>query len=198
MATRLFLIRHGTTKWNKERRYCGYKDVALSNEGKAQARKLEKSLKDINFDRIYCSDRKRALQTCRIIFNRARITKVKGLREIHFGVLEGLHHKEIMAKYAFAYKKWLKDPFKHNIPRAEPLPIFQRRVQASLKKLALLNPGKNIAVVCHGGVIGVFVSSILRAKNFWGHVPAATSVTVVEYKKGKPRIKQFNDIAHLE
>ncbi|MEI6632124.1 MAG: histidine phosphatase family protein [bacterium] len=197
MVTRLFLIRHGITKWNKERRYCGYKDVALSNEGKAQAWKLEKSLKGINFDRVYCSDRKRALETCRIIFHRARITKVKGLREIHFGVLEGLHHKEIMAKYAFVYKKWLKDPFKHNIPRAEPMNAFKKRVRASIKKIVSLNSGKSVAVICHGGSIGVFISDILKNRNFWRHVPAAASITVVEYKKGKPKLKQFNDIKHL-
>ena len=109
MVTQLVLIRHGITEWNKDARYCGYKDVSLSSQGKAQAERLASALKSFEFHRIYSSDRKRALQTSRIIFNGAKIIKVEALREINFGCLEGLTHEEIMKKYADAYEKWLKE-----------------------------------------------------------------------------------------
>ena len=50
MTTKLIFIRHGITKWNKERRYCGYRDVVLSNQGKEQVVKLRNCLKNISFD----------------------------------------------------------------------------------------------------------------------------------------------------
>ncbi|MDD5729529.1 MAG: histidine phosphatase family protein [Candidatus Omnitrophica bacterium] len=198
MITRIFLIRHGVTSWNRQRRYCGRIDVGLSREGKEQARKLRGQLEKIIFDRIYCSTKKRAQATCGIIFPGRKFTKVLALREINFGALEGLRHDEIMEKYGKVYENWLKDPYKYNIPGAEPISAFKKRINAAVKKIIGLNAGKTVAVVCHGGVIGIFVSSLLKSGDFWKYVPKATSVTVVEYKKNKLSLKKFNDVAHLE
>jgi len=195
--TKLVLIRHGETAWNKERRYCGRKDVGLNDHGRVQVKKLGERLAGSAFDKIYCSDRKRALQTRHIIFGRAAFIKVKGLREIDFGVLEGLRHEEIMEKHPEPYQKWLTDCYKHNIPKAEAMKVFKKRVERTLEKIVRVNPGKTVAVVCHGGVIGVFVGGILKSKKFWRHVPSSASMTIVEYKKGKPKVKKFNDTAHL-
>ena len=188
MTTKLILIRHGQTEWNKEGRYCGYKDVGLSRRGKAQILKLRKYLKNINFDRIYCSDRKRALQSRAILFGKNAFTRVKSLREINFGALEGLKHDEIMKRYPEVYKEWLNDPYKGRIPRAEPMQVFEKRVRRAINKMLLLNRGKTIAVVCHGGVIGIFLSSILRSRNFWKYVPSPATVTIVEYKNNKFKV----------
>lgn len=197
MTTRLVLIRHGITELNRKGRYCGQTDVSLSAQGASQAQQLRKQLKAFEFDRIYSSDRRRALQTSRIIFNGAKIIKLRGLREINFGVLEGLGHKEIMKKYSTTYKKWLKDPYKNHIPKGELLGLFKKRVQGAIKNIVRLNPGKSVAVICHGGTIGMVISCILKAKDFWRSVPSTASITIVEYKRGKPSIKKFNDTAHL-
>ncbi len=192
--TRLVLIRHGITAWNKQKRYCGRKDISLSRQGRLQAKRLSRRLEAVKFDKIYSSDRKRAFETCRIIFNKARITRVSALGEINFGALEGLRHKEIIKKYGDVYKKWLADPFQNNIPGAESMFAFKKRVDSAIKKIACRNPGKNLAIVCHGGVVGIFVSGILKNRNFWRYVPAPTSLTVVEYEKEKFRLKQFNQV----
>lgn len=198
MASRLILIRHGITQWNIDKRYCGCKDIGLSIKGKAQALKVQKAVKSLGIDRIYASDRKRALQTAKIIFGGARITRVKALREINFGVLEGFSHQEIMGKFADGYTKWLKDPFRNRIPRAEPMGVFKKRVLCALRKIAISNHGKTVAIACHGGTIAILVSSILKSRDFWRYVPSAASITVLEYKKGNPRIKKFNDTSHLK
>ena len=195
--TRLILIRHGVTGWNEEGRYCGRKDIGLSGQGRAQAKKLGKKLEAVRFDKIYSSDRKRARETGRIIFNGAGICRVKELMEIDFGALEGLCYEEIMNKHADVYEKWLKNPYKNNLPGAEPMNIFKKRVEGALKRIICMNPGKIVAVVCHGGVIGVFVNSILKVKNFWRYIPSPASITVVEHRRGKVRLKKFNDTSHL-
>ena len=198
MTTKLVLIRHGITEWNKQGRYCGYRDVDLSSQGRLQAIKLRNRFKSVDFDKIYCSDRKRALQTRAIVFGRAVFTKVTDLREIRFGVFEGLKHEQIMEKYAQIYKKWLKDPYQEKIPEAESIQVFKKRILKVMKEIVERNRGKTVAVVCHGGVIGIFVSSILKSRNFWNCVPSAASVTIAEHENRKFKIKKFNDKAHLK
>ncbi|MDD5561314.1 MAG: histidine phosphatase family protein [Candidatus Omnitrophica bacterium] len=194
MTTRLILIRHGVTEWNKQKRYCGCKNIGLSNHGKAQAMQLRNRFNGFGFDKIYCSDRKRALQTRAILFGKADFTKVKNLREIDFGVFEGLRHDEVLKKYPKLYKEWLADPYKARIPQAEQMRVFKKRVDGTIKGILQANRGKTIALVCHGGVIGIFVSGILKNRSFWKFVPSPASVTVVEYNKNKLRLKKFNQI----
>jgi broad specificity phosphatase PhoE len=197
--TKLVLIRHGITEWNRQKRYCGHKDIGLSAEGRFQARLLSKRLGAARFDKIYCSDRKRAIETARILFKKADIVPKAGLREMNFGVLEGLRHKEIMKKYADIYGKWLKDSFKNNIPEAEPMDAFKGRVERALTSIAGSNPGRTVAVVCHGGVIAIFLTGISKNRDFWSCVPSPASITTVEYEKNeRPKVKKFNDTAHLE
>ncbi|MCX5710972.1 MAG: histidine phosphatase family protein [Candidatus Omnitrophica bacterium] len=195
--TRLILIRHGVTEWNKEKRYCGHKDIGLSDAGRSQVKSLSRRLNAVRFDKVYSSDRKRAMQTGRMLFKQTRIIPNRGLREINFGVLEGLRHKEIMERYADIYKKWLKNPLKNNIPKAEPMNIFKKRVKNSIRNIIRSNPDETIAIICHGGVIGIFVNGISKNKNFWRCVPSPASITIVEYDRGKPRLKKFNDTTHL-
>ena len=173
MPTRLVLIRHGMTDWNRQKRYCGYKDAGLNSLGRRQAGKLRKKLKNTRFDVIYTSDRKRAIQTAMIIFGSARIIKIKDLREMDFGALEGLTHSEAMKKWPVIYKKWLDNPLKNFIPGAERLGFFQKRVKGAIKKIVRFNRGKAIAIVCHGGTIRMLS----------GYIPAAATITIMEYQK---------------
>lgn len=196
--TRLILIRHGVTEWNIEKRYCGHNDIGLSNEGKSQVKLLFNRLKAVRFDKVYCSNRKRAMQTARMLFRHEKIIPTSNLREINFGVLEGLKHEEIVKKYAYAYKKWLRDSFKNNIPKAEPMAAFKERVENAIWDIMRSNCGKTIAVISHGGVIGIFVKALSKSRNFWRCVPSPASITVVEHEKGKSRLKKFNDTAHLK
>ncbi len=185
MTTSLFFIRHGITDWNRQGRYCGWKDVSLSKQGREQVRRLAFKLAPLKFDKIYVSDRKRCLQTAGIIFKRAKVTRLSSLREIRFGVLEGLKHKEILKKYGNSYKLWLSDPDRNRLAGIEPTGSFKKRVIGSIKKICRDNPGKNVAIVCHGGVIGVFMSTILKNNNFWCYIPKAASLTIIKYKQGR-------------
>ncbi len=195
--TILILIRHGLTTDNLKKRYSGFKNVRLSKEGKAQAELLCQRLKDERLDVIYSSDKVRALQTSRIIFKNRKIKKIADLREINFGIFEGRSHSEIISTHAEVYSRWLQDPFKTNIPEAETLQGFKKRVLLAFKKITAVNIGKNIAVVCHGGVISILLSVILRSRDFWKNIPDSASITIIEHNKGKQKIKLQNDISHL-
>jgi broad specificity phosphatase PhoE len=197
MATKLFLIRHGSTDWNLKQRYCGFVDIALNNKGRIQAKRLRRKLNNQTVHKVYCSDRKRAIQTAGIVFKGYDIGKVPALREMHFGIFEGLTYKQIMKKFPHTYKKWISNPFKTIIPSGESPAILRKRVVKAFKEIVLRHPNQTVAVVCHGGTISAFINHILKSKDFWKHIPQSASITILELKNGKFKINIFNDISHL-
>jgi len=193
MVTRIILIRHGATNFNLQKRYSGFIDVSLNQLGKKQARNLCRALEGENIDRVYCSDRKRAIQTARIVFKGRQIKKVRDLREIHFGVFEGLKHCQLLKKHPKAYRQWLDNPFKAKIPKGEDLRGFKKRVLAGLNKIISENHGKTVAVVSHGGAISMIINSILKFENFWQAIPSSASLSIIEYRNNKPEVRIFNN-----
>lgn len=198
MPTKLFLIRHGETDYNRKKRYSGFKDIPLNAKGRRQVGELHKRLKKEVVHKIYASDRKRAIETARIVFKDGPVEVMPDLREIHFGVFEGLTYKQIMKKYPVIYKKWLKDPFCVKIPKGEKLADFKKRVVKALKNIIVKHENETVAVVCHGGPISIFVNHILGQRDFWKHIPCSASLSVIEHKNGKSKIRSLSDTRHLE
>lgn len=197
MATKLILIRHAQTAWNSKKRYSGFIDIGLNGEGRKQAGKLFKRIRNKRIHKVYSSDRIRAIQTAEIIFKGRDIGIIPQLREIHFGVFEGLTHKDIMARHPAVYKKWLDDPFSTAIPEGERLIGFRKRVIAAFKKIISSNCDKTVAVISHGGAISIFINDILKSKNFWQQIPDSASLSIIEYKNGRANIRILNDTSHL-
>lgn len=197
MATKLILIRHGQTDWNLEKRYCGFMDIDLNGQGKAQAFCVHKRLKGVKVDKVYTSDRLRAIHTADIIFEGRRYEKIPDLREIHFGIFEGLTYDAIMEKYSGLYTRWMSDPYSVTIPEGENLDDFKRRVVSAFQKIVSSQEGRTIAVVCHGGVISIFITEILKTRDFWKQIPGSASMSIVEYAGAAPVISLLNDTAHL-
>lgn len=197
MATRLLLIRHGQTAWNLEKRYCGFMDIGLNEQGINQAKCLSARLAGQEIHKVYSSDRKRAIQTAQLALNAGGVVMNPDLREIHFGVFEGLTYKEIMEKYPEIYIKWVENPFSVVIPQGEALRDFETRVINAFTDIVSVNPDKTVAVFSHGGVISIFINYILKTTDFWDKIPHSTSLTVVEYNNGQSKIKVFNDTSHL-
>ncbi|MGD9562540.1 MAG: 2,3-diphosphoglycerate-dependent phosphoglycerate mutase [Pyrinomonadaceae bacterium] len=103
---KLVLIRHGESEWNKENRFTGWKDVDLSEKGRAEAKAAGKLLKaeGFVFDEAYTSVLKRAIRTLWIILDEMDLmwipeTKSWLLNERHYGALQGLDKAETAAKY---------------------------------------------------------------------------------------------------
>lgn len=197
MPTKIFLIRHGQTEGNARKQYCGLLDMELNAQGCLQVEKLSRRLEKETIHRIYASDRKRAVQSARIIFKGRRINKVSELKEINFGIFEGKSHQEIRESNADIYEKWLNDPYNTLVPEGESLMDFQARVTRALEKIILANSNKTTAVVCHGGTISIILSMISGEKNFWKLIPGSASLNIIEYVNSKAKITLFNDTTHL-
>jgi 2,3-bisphosphoglycerate-dependent phosphoglycerate mutase len=103
---KLVLIRHGESQWNKENRFTGWKDIDLSEDGRAQASAAGKLLKaeGYSFDEAYTSVLKRAIRTLWIVLDEMDLmwipeTKSWRLNERHYGALQGLNKAETAEKY---------------------------------------------------------------------------------------------------
>lgn len=192
MAVKLIIIRHAETRWSRNKRYCGLNDISLSGVGIKQTRELRKRLKEDVIYKVYSSDMQRAIQTAKILFGQRDIERMRDLREMDFGIFEGLTYKEIMKRYPLIYKRWLDNPYIINIPNGENLTAFKKRVVGAFKKISALNKNKTIAVVSHGGAISIFINTILKTNNFWAYIPKPAGLSIIEYSNGKPEIKVFN------
>ena len=103
---RLVLLRHGESVWNLTNRFTGWTDVDLSENGKAEAKKAGKLLKEHNFsfDRAYTSVLKRAIRTLWIVLDELNemwlpTEHTWRLNERHYGALQGLNKAETAARY---------------------------------------------------------------------------------------------------
>lgn len=190
MPTRLILIRHGETGWSCRKRYCGFTDIPLNKKGRIQARELSKRLRKEKIYKVYSSDMKRTLQFARIIFKDTPIEESPGLREINFGIFEGLRYQKIMDKYPGIYIRWLDDPVDFTIPGGENLKDLAKRVRKSLAKILSHNKNKTVAVFAHAGPIRVILCDILKAglKQIWQIEQDLASINIIEFTKGKTKI----------
>ena len=100
----LILVRHGQSVWNLEKKFTGWVDVDLTENGKLEAKKAGELIKieDIRIDICYSSFQLRAKNTLKLIKQALQNTKVSKeawqLNERHYGALTGLNKDEMKIK----------------------------------------------------------------------------------------------------
>lgn len=106
MNTKLVLVRHGQSVWNKENRFTGWKDVELTDQGREEARRAGELLKEagFEFEVAYTSVLKRAIRTLWTIMDNMDqmwipVIRDYRLNERHYGALQGLDKAETAEKY---------------------------------------------------------------------------------------------------
>jgi 2,3-bisphosphoglycerate-dependent phosphoglycerate mutase len=110
--TKLVLLRHGESTWNKENRFTGWTDVDLSEKGRHEALEAGQTLKKEGFvfDLAYTSVLKRAIRTLWIALDELDLMWIPvyrswRLNERHYGALQGLNKAETAAKFGEAQVK---------------------------------------------------------------------------------------------
>ena len=100
----LILVRHGQSIWNLEKKFTGWVDVDLTENGKLEAKKAGDLIKanNINIDIYYSSFQLRAKNTLKLIQEVLQDTKISEkawqLNERHYGILTGLNKEEMKIK----------------------------------------------------------------------------------------------------
>ena len=199
--TRIYLIRHGETTWNEAGRYQGHRDVELSPRGLKQAILLRERLQRENIKAVYASDLRRARETANIIAQAhgLMVKELPSLRELNFGLWEGLTYQEIASQYPEEWKKWLADPGNIRVPGGESYLELQERVYGTLQKIVAQHPGENLAIVAHGGPLRVIICQVLGLGlgGLWRFRIDNGSISVLDYYEGQYILGSLNDICHL-
>ena len=144
---KVYLLRHGETAFNAEKRYLGRSDIPLSPEG---VQVLERA--DFSPEKVYVSPLCRTAQTAAVLFPAARQIVVPDLREMDFGIFEGKNFQE-MEDFP-PYRTWVEGGCRGQIPGGESMDGFCGRVCAAFAGLmdqALEEGAKSLAIVAHGG-----------------------------------------------
>lgn len=164
---RIWLVRHGSTAWNAQQRFCGHSDIPLSHEGRLQAYWLARRLHAVKIGALYSSDLGRARETAEIIANRRvqplPIQVLEAWREMDFGAWEGFTYAEIAASFP-EQLGFFRNPEQIAPPGGETLIHLQKRVLISLQQIVnTYRPEEeaDMLIVSHGGPLRVLLSSIL-------------------------------------
>jgi probable phosphoglycerate mutase len=175
-VTRLLVIRHGETAWNRETRIQGHIDIPLNDTGRWQARQVAQALQDEGLHAVYSSDLQRAQDTAQAIAQASGVALVVDvqLRERHFGSLEGLTQDEITQTRPDEARRWRERDPAYGPDGGETLQAFYDRCVGALTRLAQQHPGQTIAVVAHGGVLDCFYRAANRVAL---HAPRTWKVT---------------------
>jgi len=211
----LILVRHGQSLWNKERRFTGWADIGLTDQGMFEAENAGRLIKKLNivFDSYFTSELTRAKQTLKIILKilekqKVNITKSTAFNERHYGNLTGLNKDETIKKYGteqvqlwrrsfdIAPPPMSKDhPFKNKINShilGESLKETFDRVVPYYKKNVepLVASKKNIIIVLHGNSIRALLMKIFNISK--------KKIDKFEIPTGNPLLIRFADKLNIK
>ncbi len=160
----LVLVRHGQSEWNAQGLWTGWRDVPLSPEGIAEARRAGELLRDIPFDIAYTSALTRAQQTLeeiKRVLGREDLPTVAdpALNERDYGDLTGKNKWKILEEYGEEqFLKWRRS-WDYPVPGGETLkdvyarvvPYYQREILPQLRE------GRNVLIAAHGNSLRALV-----------------------------------------
>ena len=161
----IYLIRHGETVFNSEKRYQGSLDISLSEAG---LKKLTAA--DFCPEVVYTSHLRRTRETARAIFPEAKLVPVRDLREMSFGDYEGRTQAELAEDET--HQVWLTSGFTGCCPNQEESheQFVERTCRAfsDLVDQALSRGEKRLVIVAHGGTQMAVMSSFVGGENRYG------------------------------
>lgn len=199
---RLFLVRHGQSVWNDEKRIQGQQDIPLGDEGRKQAIALGERLKGRQFQACFSSPLKRATETAELILkasgNSTPIITLLELMERNFGDWEGKSIDDLQLLFPNDFSQWLAA---HQIPappNGESMDELMKRVERGLDQILAVKEG-NVLVVGHSGSIKAAICIFFRLplSSFVRMRIDNASLTILEIEDGRNRLVQFNDTCHL-
>ena len=162
---RLWLVRHGVTAWNAEKRLCGKSDIPLSTEGQVQADWIAQQLQAMPLSTIYTSDLIRAKQTAECIARQYRsaipVIPTPTWREMSFGDWEGLTYAQVAQQFP-QYLSFFTHPMRCTPPNGESFSALVQRVSNAFMLLA-----KTVASNTTGDIVLVSHNGSLRALLCW-------------------------------
>ena len=143
----IYLLRHGLTEYNAEKRYQGQRDIPLSAAGRAVLCRA-----DISPKTVYITPLCRTRQTAEVLFPGAKLVEIDGLKEMCFGSFEGRNFIEMEKDPE--YQAWVKANCESPCPDGERKTDFSDRICRTVAELidkALAAGEERLVILAHGG-----------------------------------------------
>lgn len=143
----IYLLRHGLTEYNAEKRYQGQRDIPLSAAGRALLCRA-----DISPKTVYITPLCRTRQTAEVLFPGAKLIEIAGLKEMCFGSFEGRNFIEMEKDPE--YQAWVKANCESPCPDGERKTDFSDRICRTVAELidkALAAGEERLVILAHGG-----------------------------------------------
>ncbi|HEX2946663.1 MAG TPA: histidine phosphatase family protein [Clostridia bacterium] len=198
---RFYITRHGETTWNIQKRTQGHKDSPLSELGVRQAEWLAEALVGVEFESVYSSSSRRALQTARIIAGSRDIPVVPmdGLMEINLGEWEGMFLSEIEGRYPEEYSNFQNSPHRYKPVGGETIEALIDRAGRTMETIARRHNDGNVLVVTHAVTLKAIAAFIENkaVKDLWtGAYMKQACLNIVDYNDGIWSPVIWGDVSH--
>lgn len=159
----VYLVRHGETQWNAERRIQGQSDSALTEKGERQAWQVAERVKSLGITHVIASDLGRTRRTAEIIAQACGCDVLLDprLRELNMGVLERRHLDTLSEEEESWRRQLVNGTAEGRIPEGESMLEMSERMHSALNACRELPAGSRPLLVSHGMALGCLVSTIL-------------------------------------
>jgi len=206
--SRLILVRHGETAWNREKVFRGRADIPLSERGLRQAELTGQALNGCHWllatsgspEAIYTSPLQRSLRTAEAIakHTKAPLIAEPALTDIDFGAWSGMPRAQVKEQFPGLYKQWKDEPHLCNLPGGESLKDVWKRAGDFVRTVAELDQGLVIAVT-HRVILKALILAALGLgpEHFWSLRMDTCSLSALDFEKGIAVLSLLNDTCHL-
>jgi broad specificity phosphatase PhoE len=201
-VTRLIIVRHGRTEWNRVERFRGRADIGLDEVGVKQAESAAKRIGGWPISAIYSSPLRRALTTAEIIAGPLglNVQKALGIVDIDYGAWQGLSTEDVVAKDGHLYSQWIHSPHKVKFPGGESFAEVTERAASAVNDLIQQHPKETVVLVSHKVICQILILSLLAldSSHFWQITQDVCAMNLFEVRGGIPSALFLNDTCHLE
>jgi len=202
--TSFFILRHGETVANADRRIQGRSEYSLNDTGRAQALGLAEYLSGKKLQRLFHSPLSRAVETAAIVGAKLGIEPVAEplLIELDTGKFSDLTLEEIEARYPEEFSQFRHQSWEAVSDAERAVGLYMRAVEAWMAlKAAAIQAGGNVAAISHGGTIQWLVRATFGCRTWMPLVSTGNCGVFELYVEpngnGKPAYTHWKEINHL-
>ena len=202
--SRILLVRHGETAWNREHRFQGRSNISLNEKGREEICALAGALKNESITAAYSSPLSRALETAKLILYHhpsVQIQEEEDFAEMDLGEFDGMEAQLWAENYPDFLDLWRDTPSSVTMPNGESLREVQVRAVNALERIINQHPRGSTLLICsHNFVIMTILCHVMDIHlDDFRKIKQGTAALNVLHRQGEYfSAEVINDRSHLE
>ena len=198
MSLKIYLLRHGETKYSQHGNYCGALDPELTPAGCQMAQAFADAYCSVPWTAIYVSPMKRTIATAQPLCDAVGLPMQlrDGLREIGYGSWEGEEQEEVRLQHEQDYIRWLTEPAWNPPTNGETAVQVASRALPVITEIESRHKSGNVLVISHKATIRIIICSLMGIDTgrYRDRIDAlAASVSIVKFDIHGPMLEVLGD-----